>query len=506
MRLPSFPGAAPPETTSAAALSRAAMMPLALQITPARWPLVVVCVAMVATGAGLYGAAANAPVGNRVALEVLPACPTDACALAASAAQAELSRQLRALRLEVGGPAIPRPAVRATVRVDVAPDREVAFAYRTGLTLDVSVVDDDAGGPAAVSVVGFGPTLDRAAARGGVVAAWAGAGLLAARVAPQHGRETELRRVTDGRGALRVYARARGELVYGRQERLDAVAEARAAAGGPATSLGSAGEHVRLVTPINGNAALVAVEDRAALLLPTARRHATIVAGLQHLEVRDGRSARRLWSAYAFPGRGAMSVDGHAGLLALDGDDHAAACTVDLGTGAHRCHPLGESLDGDVLAVSPGGTRLLVHAAACLSHCERDLVLVEMDTGRQHRAPAGDARRVRLADDGRVAWVSGDDPPRTFAWVPGSGAPRAAEVTVAAEPRVTTRPGSGVQRTEVVRLTGARGPEVILAGPGTAWYAAADPAGEAVFVEVDQPDPDAHVEWSQVLRVATPGR
>src|SRR5205814_5355446 len=106
---------------------------------------------------GLVAATTLAPVGNRVALQVIPQAPDEDTRVAAAALEAELTRQLRAMKLDVGGPPDGvTPATHVRVRLWLRAHPTVAFASVVSTDVEVDVVDDDAGGTAHQEALGFG--------------------------------------------------------------------------------------------------------------------------------------------------------------------------------------------------------------------------------------------------------------------------------------------------------------------------------------------------------------
>jgi hypothetical protein len=508
-------------STSAAPLSRTGNW-LVLQIMPARWPLVVAAVAMVATLAGAWASVNLAPVGNRLDLVVTAQDgenPLDVTA--AAAAQAELIRQLRALKLDVGGPPDGvRPCMRVHVVVGSRPGETPASVVAT-LRAQVDVVDDDtAGGVVEASMTGFGPHPWMAAQMAGQGVAWVGVGNIAAAIAPQHGRDATLRRVTDGRGALRVFARSRAELLLGRQERLVSVAAARAPRG-PHMALTAPGEHARLLAAVSENRALVAVEERQVELLPTARGRARVVAGVQHLELRDDDGAVRLMTAYAFLGRGAVSPDGHTvSVVVMQGDDSVSLCTLRSSGEALACLPVEDVAQADVLAVDNTGGNTVARVTRCPGRCLQELLW--WTPGQQPAARSTvveDVDRVDITPSG-LSWQEGDGEHHLTArtWRSSRAQPTRGATTresllgptvwraplkAGGQLELSSEPGVvGRGRLERVAPGGSR--STLLTAPNTDWSPILSPGGESVFLELVQPDPDANVEWTQVVRVHVP--
>src|SRR5205085_792470 len=132
--------------------------------------------------------------------------------------------------------------------------------------------------------------------RAGQSAAVLAAGEMAALIAPLGSRQSMFRRITDGRGPLRVFARARADLLSERQERLRSVERARLHGKPNGEALSSAGEHTVLLAAVDAEHALVAVEERRAVLAPVARNEPMLLLGEEHLELRSTDQVRRLFS------------------------------------------------------------------------------------------------------------------------------------------------------------------------------------------------------------------
>ncbi len=499
-------------STSTAPISRTGQW-LVLEITPPRWPLAVALVLLVSSLVGAYGAVSWAPVGNRATLHVVPKETSPMHTAAAAAFHAELQKELRALRLDVGGPDDGvRPSMHLTVTVDAQPHPGAALASVVTALVVAEVVDDTAGGEAQVSFVGFGPTPARAAASAGTGVAWLAAGEIAALVAPQKGRESTLRRVTDGRGALRVFARTRGELVFGRQERLEDMAAAREPQQ-PSVALGVPGEHTHLMAAVNHTQAVVAVEERVAYLPAGGRRTPRVLSGIQSLQVRGAGAPVHLMDAMAFLGRGAASANGQTvGVVAMDGDEQTAACLVELEGARRRCKPLGDVTMADVLAVDAKGNQLVARVARCTSGCSWELLWWNADTQATTVLPAVEDPRNVTVDgagvrfvDGRSTWRWSGMSPSRVGPAPDAPARNTQVLALPGGARLTVGPDpNGVMRT-VVSLEDGRGASTtVLAAAADQAHAAVSPDGTTVFVELEQPDPDANATWSEVRRVNLP--
>ena len=339
--------------SSTAAATRSSQ-PFGVNFIPPRWPFAVALVFIVAGIAGSIGAWLTSPVGNRVALTVRTDGADDASLAARHAVEHELTRQLRSLKLDVGGPpdGAGPPAVLLDAVVSLVTPDDLAFAAAVEITADVRVVDDDAGGEAVQRFIGFGATPTQSAVTAAAGATVLLVGDLAALIAPQHARETVLRRVTDGRASLRVFARRWAELVYGRQERLNRVHLARMASETASVAYSTPSESVRLLAALSDTTVLAAVENRIPTLVPTTREEPGFLAGPERLELRSSTSKRALLTAPAFLGRAAVSA-GFVVFAMRDGDGGASACILALqNLEQPTCLPLGAVADACLLYTS----------------------------------------------------------------------------------------------------------------------------------------------------------
>ncbi|MEW5854174.1 MAG: hypothetical protein AB2A00_35700 [Myxococcota bacterium] len=515
-------------SSSAAALTRGGVL-TGDEITPPLWPAGLAAVTLLAGLTGLFAAALDAPVGNRVALRVEPASPDPATQAAAHAVHAELITQLRAMRLDVGGPpdGLP-PAVTVHARVSSRADDAVAYAQRVVTDLSVEVTDDDAGGTAQAGWLGFDVDTENAAINAGRVSAWLAAGKVAALVAPDRGDDVTLRRITDGRGSLRVFARSRGDLVRHRQERLAALLRARTSEEERSNTLSRAQDHTRLVGELYGAAVLV-WERREPLLLPMARHSPRVLGGLEHLVVRAGLARgidddQPLMTAAHFFDGGAVGAL-HVAVAVRDGDDTVALCRVDALTRTRDCLPVGAVADAQVLAMSHDGSHVLARVKDCLSGCRDRLVWWQPDDGKTWRAAPGPVLSARLVDGVAELRVGGPEGERTWRWL-GHQPPEVVrdDGRVSARVELSHRLGVDVRwlqplgSHEVVALVAAGGStlhwrlahvdtatgrmQLLTRSVGDERNPVLSRDGTEVFFEVEHPDPDADALFTEVRRLA----
>ena len=360
-----------PGCSSSAPLSRQFLW-LPAHFIPPRWPFAVGAVAVVAAVAGLVGAHLTAPVGNLVSMEVDGVDGVGPQALAARAMQAELHTQLRAMKLDVEPPT---PGHHPAVRIRVQPVLHMSDGPQpravVAADLDVVVVDDAAGGLSRVSAPGVGATLAEAAMEAGTHAAWFAAGHVAALVAPQSGKRSMLRRVTDGRGPLRVFARARADMLERRSFALEQSVAARRRLDPQVTVMSAPGTFTRLLAPLDDARAVVSVTPRTPALLATARRDPRVVEDMD--EVRVLPEDRLLMRAWQVLPPAAVSDDGNALAVVARGADgtvevHLLDPTAPPGT-AHVRAPLPDAEDARVLSVAAGTAETVLQTRRCFSNC-----------------------------------------------------------------------------------------------------------------------------------------
>jgi hypothetical protein len=428
-----------------------------VSFAPSAWRALAVVVVGLAVSAGGLGSVIWAPVGNLVDLRVRVGGPGAAQDVARAAVEAQLVAQLRALKLDVGGPAdgrVPGIRVEAVVWPGGPPPLADAVSVRVDLAVRVAGgAEEGSGGHASVEAVGTGPTPWRAEAEAGTVAGGLASGEVARLVSRAVSGTRTLRQLTDGRGTVRVFAAVRERTLGERADRLVRVVEAQTPPGDSSLPLTLPGEDARLAAPLNDREALVVVSSRHVAVLPTARESPRLLPAWERLEVRGGEAPRLVAVAHAFLGTAAVDVLGAwaaAGVREVDGA--AALCVFALAGGENRCLPLGDRAVVRAVSVSPGGGAVVAEVASC---------------GR--RCPV-----TRLSWDVAAGVTRGLD-------VPGS---RPGWLANASATPATTTP----------RVEAAPGPLV------------PSPSGGAGFFQVDFPDPDLPEPWGQVRRVTLEDR
>jgi hypothetical protein len=513
--------------TPAAGLTRAAEEPCVV-ILPPRWPLVVGLVLVVATTAGLVARSHHTAAGNVVRLRV-HASPDVDSQLAALVVEAELVRQLRAMRLDVGGPEARQAAVEMDAAVHARAVAESAWAYRVEILADVKVMTEPAG-TAFVHAEGLGEDRGAAVVSAARQSAWQAVGEAARHVANHSDGASALNRITDGRSSVRVFASLHENLHQKRRERFHAMHQARLRPEDRSQALSVPGESVRLLGVPAADRALVTVEASRPVLLPTQRREPFLLDGLEALELRytDG-SRHRLMSALRFAQRAVSSSDGlHAAVSVEDGDGSHAICVVSLAIPRRRCLPLGQVFHVQPLALSPQGA-VVLRTADCAGGCPERLVWWDAQRGLlEHSHLNGDVTALfrdnlvslqRIAKNGQaeeLEWRVGHPPKRVRSKARlGQGMP-GTEPHAQARP-IRAAPGLfewlGADKAVALvdgplhRQLSLIQPSVGLVTPlthhgGDTRRAVVAPGQHRLFYEVAHPDPDVEIMWSEVRYVS----